>query len=284
MQRRARARWLSLLLACAVPALAADPAPNAAQPEPAPAKPAATPPGETLEAVTATILAVGPKRLLVVRSGSATQPGAPRVFDFTVSPEVAVSGAGRARWADLARGDPVLVNYVDTGGDRPQARKVTVLSRPIPIDTLIMAEAGFPLEKPPKRSFVGYIKKVDGDVIDVMRPRAAPPVNRPSQLKRFVRRPNTKVAVLRDSWTSLKKGDRVKIEFEKGNPRPADLVQVIWRGGEKPLPPGVATRLFDPTYDRTVKDVDGIGETGQVPASVRKLRPERKIKIKLPRT
>jgi hypothetical protein len=121
-------------------------------------------------------------------------------------------------------------------------------------------------------------------VIHVLRPRAAPPATRPSQLKLFVRKTGTKVAVLRDSWTALKKGDRVKIEFEKGNPRPIDLVQVIWRAGEKPLPPGVATRLFDLRYDRTVKDVDGIGESGPVPANVQKLLPERKTKVTLPRT
>jgi hypothetical protein len=262
--------WLTGLVACVLPALAADPEP----PKPKP--------GETLEAVTATILTVQPNRLLVVRTGSATRAEGPRVFDFAASPDVPVAGAGRTRWADLAQGDPVLVSYV--AGERPQARKVTVLTRQVPIDKLILAEVGFPIEKPASRTFVGFIKKVDGDVIDVMRPRAAPPATRPSQLKRFVRQPGTQVAVLRDSWAALKKGDRVKIEFQKGNPRPIERVQVIWRGGEKPLPPGVATRLFDPSYDRTVKDVDGIGETGALPANFDKLRPERKIKIKLPRT
>ena len=40
----------------------------------------------------------------------------------------------------------------------------------------------------------------------------------------------------------------------------------VLRGGEKPLPPGLATRLFDPAYDESVEDVDGIGEfpPGQV--------------------
>ena len=270
MQRSARALWLTGLLACVVPALAAD----TGTPEPKP--------GEALEGVTATILDVGPKRLLVVRSGSATDAQAPRVFAFGGGADVPVSGGGRTSWADLEQGDPVLVSYV--GGDQPQARKVTVLSRPVPVDSLILAQAGFPLEKPAKRTFVGYIKKKDGDVLHVMRPRAAPPADRPSQIKRFVRHPGTKVAVLRDSWDALKKGDRVKIEFEKGNPRPTDLVQVIWRGGEKPLPPGVATRLYDPTYDKSVKDVDGIGETQPLPPNVQRMRPERKIQIKLPRT
>jgi hypothetical protein len=272
MRRGARALWLTGLLACVLPALAAEPdAP----------KPAAGSPGEALEGVTATIIAVTPERMLVVRSGSATDPSAPRAFEFSGGSHVPVSGAGRTDWSELKQGDPVLVSYV--AGDR-QARKVTVLARTTPIDSLIMAQAGLPLEKPAKRTFVGYIKKKDGDVLHVLRPRAAPPANRPSQLKLFVRHAGTKVSVLRDSWNALKKGDRVKIEFEKGNPRPADLVQVIWRGGEKPLPPGVATRLFDPSYDRSVKDVDGIGETGPVPANVRKLRPERKVKVRLPRT
>jgi hypothetical protein len=271
MQRGTRAVWLLALLACALPVLGAPPA----EPQPA----------EQIEVVTATVLAAQPKRLLVMRSGTATQTEAPRVIDFAAGPHVQVSGAGRTSLTELAQGDPVLVSYVmGKDGDRPQARKVTVLTRKVPIDTLILAELGLPVEKPAKRSFVGYIKLVEGEVIHVLRPRAAPPANRPSQLKRFVRHAGTKVAVLRDSWAALKKGDRVLIEFEKGNPRPADSVRVIWRGGEKPLPPGVATRIYDPTYDRTVKDVDGIGETRPLPANLKRLRPERKITIKLPRT
>ena len=35
---------------------------------------------------------------------------------------------------------------------------------------------------------------------------------------------------------------------------------MVLRGGEKPLPPGLTTRLVDPEYDETVEDVDGIGE------------------------
>ena len=35
---------------------------------------------------------------------------------------------------------------------------------------------------------------------------------------------------------------------------------MLLRGGLKPLPPGLATRLYDPRFDGSVKDVDGIGE------------------------
>ena len=84
---------------------------------------------------------------------------------------------------------------------------------------------------------------------------------------------------MRDSWDTLRKGDRVKIDFQKGNPRPADRIQVIRRGGEEPLPPGVATRIFDPDYDKSIRDVDGIGETGPVPRVPPRALPKRKIKI-----
>ena len=83
---------------------------------------------------------------------------------------------------------------------------------------------------------------------------------RKGEAKTFVRKPDTKVELLRSSWDELKKGDRVAVVFEKGEPRPAERVRVILRGGLKPLPPGLATRLYDPAYDKSVSDVDGIGE------------------------
>ena len=98
-----------------------------------------------------------------------------------------------------------------------------------------------------------------------MSPAAPPPARRQAEVKAFIRKEDTRVEVLRDSWQDVRKGDRVKIAFQKGNPRPIDLLQVIRRGGEEPLPPGVATRLFDPRWDESVKDVDGIGETGPIP-------------------
>jgi hypothetical protein len=152
MQRRARAVRLFALLACVAAGLAARaeaPKAGAAAPAAAPAaaKPAAPMPGDALEGVTATILDVKPQRLLVLRSGTATNPAAPRVLSFMVSSQVPVAGSGRTGWADLKQGDPVLVSYLP--GDPPQLRKVTVLARQVPIDKLLMAEVGFPSTSPP---------------------------------------------------------------------------------------------------------------------------------------
>jgi hypothetical protein len=81
-----------------------------------------------------------------------------------------------------------------------------------------------------------------------------------AEVKTFVRTDKTVVEHLRTSWDELKKGDRVVVTFAKGEPRPAERVKVVLIGGKKPLPPGLATSLFDPAYDQSVKDVDGIGE------------------------
>jgi len=252
-------------LAACLPALA-----GADDTAPAPPKPV-----EKLEGVTAIVEKLTADGLVVSRAGTTTDRTLPAVVRFKGGPQVKVSGRGKNRWLDLRRGDLVLVSYVK--GDPLEARKVNVLPRKQ--DRMIAAAAGI-ATKPKERSFVGYIKSKEGDELHVMKPAPANS-KAPPEIKRFIRRDGTTVEVLRESWDELRKGDRVKIAFQKGNPRPMDTIQVIWRGGEKPLPAGVATRLFDPAYDRSVKDVDGIGETGPVPVAPK--RAPTRHKIKLPR-
>jgi len=204
--------------------------------------------------------------LLVRRAGPASDPRAPAYMAFAGKLGVPVEGQGKNSWLALRRGDLVMVSYVK--GPPHRVTKVNVLTR----QTATPAVPGVTPIPPARRqrTFVGYIKKRDGDELIVMSPKAAPPGRRPAETKAFVRTDQTQVGVLRDSWDELRKGDRVRIGHQKGNPRPIDVVQVIRRGGEEPLPPGLATRLFDPRYDESVEDVDGIGETGPVPRPPRR--------------
>lgn len=194
--------------------------------------------------------------LVLRRMGQTTQPNAPAILRIEGGAEVPVSGEGRSQWDKLRRGDLVVVSYrLDPG---PVAEKVLVL--PMTAHPMVAASLGVTPAKQAGRQFTGWIKYRDESLMVVRTPDSLPPQQLPGKTRTFVRHEGTKVTLYRDSWDDLKKGDRVIVHFSKGNPRPADLVKVVLRGGEKPLPPGLATRLYDPTYDRSVKDVDGIGE------------------------
>jgi hypothetical protein len=279
MRRCARKLLLAAALACCLPLLAS------AQAEKAPveeieavtsAAEAASKPTEKLEGVAVFIEKVQADGILISVAGTSTDPTIPRSFKIAGSSRVKVSGNGKKHWIDLRRGDLALVSYVK--GDPPVARKVNVFPR-VSIDPTLRAAVGLDPRKPKERTFIGYIKRKEGDELHVLSPAPVNQARRRPEIKRFIRHEETSVEVLRDSWDDLRKGDRVKIAFQKGNPRPADLIQVIWLGGEKPLPPGVATRIYDPKYDENVKDVDGIGETGPAPATPQRKLPTRKIKI-----
>ena len=273
MPHSARKLLLAAALCCFLPlAVGAEGDPTPPESAAAPAAP------EKLEGVTAYVPQVQADGLVIRRAGTATDPKVPTLFKVAGGPGTRVSGQGRSGWLDLRRGDLVLVSYVK--GDPPEARKISVLPRQQVVDPMLAAAAGLGPTKPMDRSFVGYIKRKEGDLLDVMSPTGPAGSQRRAVVKQFIRHDGTSVEVLRDSWEELRKGDRLKITFQKGNPRPADLIQVIWRGGEKPLPPGVATRLYDPDYDKNVRDVDGIGET----KAVRVRRPVLpKVRIKIPR-
>ena len=282
MRRCARKPLLAAALACCLPVLAnAQVAPKAtgeleAGPKPTEKVEAVTKPTEELEGVTVIIQKVQADGILIRVAGTSTDPSIPREFKIAGSLRVKVSGNGKKHWLDLRRGDLALVSYVK--GDPPVARKVNVFPR-ASVDPTLLAAVGLDPRKPKERTFIGYIKRKEGDELHVLSPAPANNARRRPEIKRFIRHEETSVEVLRDSWDDLRKGDRVKIAFQKGNPRPADLIQVIWLGGEKPLPSGVATRIYDPTYDKSVKDVDGIGETGPVRATPQRMLPTRKIKI-----
>jgi hypothetical protein len=234
--------------------------PRAGESAPAPLPP--IDPNARVDAYPGIIQKVTADGLLVRRAGPASDPRAPAYMAFAGKFGVPVEGQGKNSWLALRRGDLVMVSYV--AGPPHRITKVNVLPRASRAASAVPGATPVPPGRR-QRSFVGYIKKKEGDELIVMSPPAAPPGRRPREIKAFVRTDHTKVGVLRDSWDDLRKGDRVRIGHQKGNPRPIDVVQVIRRGGEKPLPPGLATRLYDPEYDESVKDVDGIGETGPVP-------------------
>jgi hypothetical protein len=170
-------------------------------------------------------------------------------------PDVAVDGLKKS-WQELQKGDLVIVTF---GGDPVRARGIRVL----PLSAHPAARAALSRDrytKPRGREFIGWIKQVDAQTLVLRTPDGPPGTRRKGGIKTFVRHDGTVVERARSAWEELKKGDRVTVQFSKGDPSPADRVMVTLRGGQKPLPPGVATRLFDPAYDRTVKDVDGIGE------------------------
>jgi hypothetical protein len=194
--------------------------------------------------------------LVLRRMGHSTQPNAPKMLRIAGGPLVPVSGEGRSSWGKLRKGDLVVVSYRIE--PVPAATKVLVL--PPTAHPLVASAVGATPAKAKGRQFTGWVKYKDESLLVVRTPDALTPHPAPGRVRTFVRHEGTEVTLFRDSWDELKKGDRVIVHFQKGNPRPADLVKVVLRGGEKPLPPGLATRLFDPTYDRSVKDVDGIGE------------------------
>lgn len=181
--------------------------------------------------------------------------GGARFIQLKGGSDVAVTGLKQS-WDKLAQGDLIIVSY---RGDPARAQGIQVLPPSVHPD----AKAVLPqdvFDKPAGREFVGWIKQVDAATMVLRTPDGPMGTRRPGTVKQFLRQPDTVVELLRDSWDTLKKGDRVVVGFGKGEPSPATYVKVILRGGEKPLPRGLATRLFDPAYDQTVKDVDGIGE------------------------
>ena len=177
------------------------------------------------------------------------------LYELAGGDDVSVTGL-KTKWSAIARGDLVAVSYK---GDPPRAVGIQVL--PPNVDGQLAAAAGQdPFAHKPGREYMGWIKLVNENTLIVRTPDGPPGSNRPGDVKTFVRQKDTKVELLRSSWDELKKGDRVSVSFSKGEPRPAQVVRVVLKGGEKPLPYGLATRLFDRRWDMTVKDVDGIGE------------------------
>jgi len=247
---------LVALLALALPVLAAAPAIAA---EDAGGEAAAAEAGlpDDLDAVAGRVLKVGRDEIMVQKGFALGDPN-PTVVRLRGGALVGVSGH-KGHWFELRRGDLVAVGF--TPGEDPDVRlaaKVVVL--PPETDPRYAAALGkaTAFQKRNVRKFVGWIKQIDAESMVVRRPDG--PDGREGEKLPFVRTGETVVDHLRDSWDALQKGDRVSIVFGKGRPRPLERVSVIRRGGEKPLPPGLATRLFDPLYDDSVKDVDGIGE------------------------
>jgi hypothetical protein len=266
-RNRTRAAVFALLLplalgvaAAAQEAAPAQPAQEAPAAQDAPA-PAQTRTPEELQALAATIdrgmvgtiLRITPDEVDVreLTEGSRGQS----FVRLRGGKDVAVSGL-KESWEKLAQGDLVAVSYK---GDPPRAQGVRVLPASVHPDARTVAVQD-PYKKPRGREFVGWIKQIDAKQVVLRTPDGPRGSKRKGAVKTFVRHEGTRVELLRDSWDALKKGDRVAINFGKGEPSPADVVKVVLRGGEKPLPRGLATRLFDARYDQSVKDVDGIGE------------------------
>jgi hypothetical protein len=203
--------------------------------------------------LTGTILRVSKNEISVRNLGEGS--GGQSWLPLVGGPSTPVSGLKNS-WLELRRGDMVAVSY---SGDPPRALGIQVLPLSL-LPELGAAAGGRDPYKKAGREFVGWIKQVDAHSMAVRTPDGPPGSGRKGEVKVFVRHDGTEVSLLRDSWESLRKGDRVSVSFRKGEPRPADSVKVILRGGEKPLPRGLATRLYDPAYDKTVADVDGIGE------------------------
>jgi len=168
--------------------------------------------------------------------------------------EVTVSGK-KSAWRQLRKGDFVSVSYRHDS-DKATAVSVLVFS---PKDHPMFSSA-LGKKSSKKRIFIGWIKQVDETQLVVRTPNAPPPGDKRGDTIKFLRQEDTTVESLRESWGVLEKGDRVQVYYGKGRPRPALRIVVLLRGGLKPLPPGLATRLYDPRFDSSVKDVDGIGE------------------------
>lgn len=247
-----RCRWLLALTAFAICL------PLSAPGDPAPGETAApeASSSDLVYATTGKIERVRPDSIAVRRMGRTTQPNAPALQVISGGMTTPVGGEGKTSWSALRKGDLVVVSYrLDP---TPQAAKVMVL--PPTAHPAVAAALGVTPAKLKGRVFSGWIKYKDQTTLVVRTPDRPPPQYRPGQTQTFVRQEGTKVELHRSSWDELKKGDRVMIHYQKGNPRPADVIKVVLRGGEKPLPPGLATRLYDPVYDTSVQDVDGIGE------------------------
>jgi hypothetical protein len=244
---------LLLPLALAAAAAAEDAKPADAKPADAPEKAAETPSGPP-KGITGVIINLT-KESFAVRNLAQGSGGGRSFLTLGGSPETPVSGTKKS-FGELEAGDLVAVSYQ---GDPPKALGIRVLPRDLD-PAFAAATGGAGLYDKRGREFIGWIKQIDAKTMVVRTPNPPPPSRRKGEIKTFVRTDETVVEHLRKSWDELKKGDRVVVRFAKGEPRPAEVVKVVLIGGRKPLPPGLATQLFDPTYDKTVKDVDGIGE------------------------
>ena len=255
--------WLPLALAAGAsadgPAAAPAPAPAAA---PAPAKPPepakpVDPATQIPRGITGVILNIN-SDVLSVRNLAQGEGGGRAFLTLAGGADVPVTGL-RKSYGELQKGDLVAVSYQ---GDPPKATGIQVLPRRL--DPQFSAAMGMAPGQDPYakggRGFVGWIKKIDDKTMVLRTPDGPPGSKRKGDVKTFVRTDHTTVELYKHSWEELKKGDRVEVTFEKGEPRPVDRVRVVLIGGQKPLPPGLATLLYDPAYDVTVKDVDGIGE------------------------
>lgn len=247
---------LTLATACADDDAAPVAAPDAAGQAPSAATPAfeKTPElaAQVVRGVTGVILNASEHEISVRDLSEGSR--AMGFVNLAGGPETRVTGLKQS-FAALRKGDLVAVSFQ---GDPPKALGVLVL--PLDVDPELKALAGGDPYVKRGREFMGWIKRVDDTTLVVRTPNGGPGSRRKGEVKTFARHDGTVVELLRSSWDELKKGDRVAVEFRKGEPRPADRVKVVLRGGEKPLPRGLATLLFDPEYDQTVQDVDGIGE------------------------
>jgi hypothetical protein len=254
-RHRLVAQALLLPLALALAASAEEAASGgkdtgASAPSPAPA--ASPKQAEVSRGITGVILALSEKTIAVRNLAEGSR--GTNSLTLAANADTRVTGLKKS-FAELRQGDFVAIAYQ---GTPPTATGIQVL--PPNLDGQIAAALGLDPYHKQSREFIGWIKRIDAHTMVVRTPDGPPASRRKGEVKTFVRQPDTKVEMLRSSWDELKKGDRVVVDFDKGEPRPAERVQVILRGGEKPLPPGLATRLFDRAYDQSVKDVDGIGE------------------------
>jgi hypothetical protein len=208
---------------------------------------------KVMHGVTGNVLRISEDRIVVRNLGEGSKGQG--LYELARDEKLSVTGTKKS-WEAITRGDLVAVSYK---GIPPRAVGIQVL--PPQLDPQIAAAVGQDSFLPKAgREFMGWIKMVDANTMIVRTPDGPPGANRPGDVKTFVRQKDTKVELLRSSWNELKKGDRVSVSFSKGEPRPAQVVRVVLKGGEKPLPYGLATRLYDSRWDMTVKDVDGIGE------------------------
>jgi hypothetical protein len=177
--------------------------------------------------------------------------GSKRVLTLGGGMHVPVGGE-KESWLELRRSDFVTVAW------DPETRQLKkVIVHPPEANPRVAAAMGKVGKM--ERSFTGFVKLRNDTQLVLRKPDSANGKRKGSRMT-FVRGEETTVGMFRSAWDEIRKGDRVTVEYGKGRPRPALRVNVVYRSGEKPLPPGLATRIFDPKYDRTVKDVDGIGE------------------------
>jgi hypothetical protein len=252
--------WLgAALVALFLPlaGLAEDPAPEApTSPTAATADPTETTPEKKTRAFTGLIRSVSGTEIVVQQIGNGRKLKTQQLLKVPGGVGTPVSGQGKDNWLKLRKGDLVAVAF--RPGPPPKTLKVLVLP---PTALPQVANAVGTTPRKGRRDFTGWVKQKDDSLLVVRTPDAAPPGKRKGETKTFIRTESTTVKLMRSSWDEIKKGDRVSVHFEKGDPRPIKSITIIGRGGEKPLPRGLATRLFDPKYDTNVKDVDGIGET-----------------------